>query len=140
MLKEKKELLYGLLEMAKDDIRIGKKDIAVEKGIGLRAVRKMKKENPSTYEIFKDALKFRKIMSITNIKIVSEFSEDENTYWLYQDERKIIGFDEKWLRVSNLDDRELKNLRKSEIGMTTIRDKVFEKELIEKYCGEVVVL
>ena len=138
--KNHKEIFQELISLGIDKIKISQREIAIEKGIGLRAVRDMKKENPATYSLFEDALKFRKIMAQTDVKIVCEFSEDENMYWLYKDNKKIIGFDESWLRNSKLDDRELKNLRREEIGETTIRDKVFEKELIEQYCGGVVAL
>lgn len=138
--KSKKQIFQSLIELGIGDIKISQREIAIEKGIILRSVRKMKKDDPALYSIFEDALKFRKIMSSTDIKIVTEFSEDENTYWLVEDGKKVIGFGEEWLRTSKLDNRELKNLRRTEIGMTTIRDKAFEKELIDKYCGGVIVL
>lgn len=141
MPSKKEKLMIEVINSGLKEIKVSHKDIAIERGVSIRAVRKMKKENKEAFSLFEDALKFRKFINLNTagIRFITEFN-DNNIYWLYNDNKKVIGFDEAWLRSSKLDDRELKNLRSKEIGETTIRDEEFKDSLIEKYCeGEIIL-
>jgi len=140
MPKNRDKLLRALILSIMNEIKISHKDIAIEKGVGLRAVRQMKKENIRAYKLFEDSLKFRKVLGELDLRIKVEVSETENTYWLYYQDEQKIGFDINSIVKLGLDVIEMKNLHNKEIFETTIADKNLRDSLIKKYCGSVVML
>ena len=140
MPKNRDKLLRALILSIMNEIKISHKDIAIEKGVGLRAVRQMKKENIRAYKLFEDSLKFRKVLGELDLRIKVEVSETENTYWLYYQDEQKIGFDINSIVKLGLNAIEMKNLHNKEIFETTIADKNLRDSLIEKYCGSVEML
>jgi hypothetical protein len=140
MKDKKRELLNKALLLFQDEIKISQKDMAIEKGVSLRAIRKIKKDNPRSYKAIKDSLKFRKVMGELDLRIKVESSDEEDSYWLYYKNKRVIGFDINVVVNLGLDKVEMKNLVNKDIRETTIADKKLRDSLIEKYCGNTVIL
>ena len=101
----KEGLLNKALLLLQEEIKIGHRDMAIEKGVTLRAIRKMKKENPRGYKLTEDALRFRKVMGELDLKIKVEISEKKDTYWLYYKDNKIIEYCKFWIACLSNDGR-----------------------------------
>lgn len=130
------KLLSKFVNIKIQSVKISQKDIAIELGINTRSVRRIKKETPGKFNLVSDALKLRRIIGNLDIRIKREVDITEqqkiNTYWVYENENKIIGFDFKMLQTLGLEEREIKNLHREDIKETTISNKSIRKQLTDK--------
>lgn len=123
MNQNQRELLNQALKILQEDIKIGQKDIAIAKGVQLRNVRKMKKENPETYKIFEDALKYRYVTGELDIRIKVHLTGKDATYWLYCQQEAIREISIEEIGNMKLSKGQLKTLEDKEILETVITDK-----------------
>jgi len=130
-LPSKEKLITEIINSSLKEIKVSHKDIAIAKGVQLRNVRKIKKENPETYKIFEDAIKYRYITGELDMRIKVHFTGEDATYWLYYQEENIRKISIEELENMKLSKGQLKTLQDQEILETVITNKETRDTLLE---------